>query len=73
MGERIASSDIIHKKGTCGAAVITSSDRLERFLPSGVPDLELNVLVVDLDGSCTELHSNRQIVLLSEPFICELE
>ena len=38
-----------------------------------VPDLQLDVLIVDLDGSCTELDPDSQIVLLPEALVCELE
>ena len=37
-----------------------------------VPDLELNVFAVDLDGSSTELHSDGQIMLLSKSLVGEL-
>ena len=38
-----------------------------------VPDLELDVFVVDLDCPRTELDAYSQIVLLSEPFVSKLE
>ena len=38
-----------------------------------VPDLQLHVLLVDLDGSRTEFDSNSQIMLLSESLVSELQ
>lgn len=38
-----------------------------------VPNLELDVFLVDLDGAGTELHTNGEIVLLSEAFVSELQ
>ena len=39
----------------------------------GVPNLKLDVFVVDLDGSGTELDSDRQVVLLAEALVRELK
>ena len=38
-----------------------------------VPDLQFDVLIVDLDGPCTKLDPDSQIVLLPEALVCELE
>jgi hypothetical protein len=35
--------------------------------------LQFDVLIVDLDGSRTELDPDSQIVLLPEALVCELE
>ena len=73
MSERVTSGDIVNQKGSSCAAVVASCNALERLLTCCVPNLELNVLVVYLNSSCTELDSNRQIVLLSEAFVSKLE
>jgi hypothetical protein len=38
-----------------------------------VPDLEFDVLIIDLYGTRTELDANSQIVLLSEALVSELK
>ena len=38
-----------------------------------VPDLEFDVLIIDLNGACTEFDTDCQIVLLSEALVSELE
>jgi len=73
VGESVSSRDVVDEKSTGRASVIRSRDRLKRFLASGVPDLQLNVFLLDLNGASTELNSNGQIVLLTEPLIRELE
>lgn len=73
MSECVASSDVVDKKGSCSSAVIRPSYALERLLPSSVPDLQFNILVVDLDRPRSELDSDCQIVLLSESLVGELE
>jgi len=42
-------------------------------LAGGVPDLKLDVLLLDLDGACTELDADGQVVLLTESLVRELE
>ena len=39
----------------------------------GVPDLELDVFIVDLDGAGTEFNTDREVVLLAEAFVRELK
>ena len=38
-----------------------------------VPDLQLDILLIDLHGTGSELNSNSQVVLLAESLVSELE
>jgi hypothetical protein len=82
--ESVTASDVIDQQGTGSSTVVGASNALKALLPSleksmnltftySVPDLEFDVLIVDLDGSCTELDPDSQIVLLPEALVCELE
>ena len=73
MSERVAPRDVVDQQGASCASVVAPRDGLEGLLTSGVPDLQLDVLLVDLDCARTELDSNGQIVLLSESLVCKLE
>lgn len=65
-------SNIIYEECTCRTSVIAAGDALKRLLTGGVPNLELDVLVVDFDGSTAELDANGQIMLLPEALVREL-
>ena len=45
----------------------------EGLLPGGVPDLELDLLVVDAHHAAAELHADRQVVDVLEPLVRELQ
>lgn len=54
-------------KDDCGAIPIEGfDDGPEGLLPSGIPDLQFNFVVVDLDGFGLELSSKGDMVLLDE-------
>ena len=73
VGERVSPRYVIYQKGSCRSSVVRPRDALERFLTCSVPNLQLDVLFIDLNGASSELHSNCQIVLLSEAFVGELQ
>ena len=73
MSERVSPGDIVYKEGTGSASVVGPSDALEWLLPCRVPDLKLNVLLLDLNGASSKLDTNGQVVLLTESFVRELE
>ena len=73
MCERVASRNVINEEGARRAAVIRPCDTLERLLAGRVPDLQLDVLLLDLDRAGSKLDSDGQVVLLAEPLVCELE
>ena len=53
-------------------AVVRSCDRSEGFLTGRVPDLELDVRVVEGDLAAAELYANGEIVHGLEAFVGEL-
>ena len=71
--ECVPPGDVVDQKSTRSASEVRPDDAFERLLTCGVPDLQLDVLASDLDRAGSELHSNRQIVLRAEPFVCELQ
>ena len=73
MSERVASRYVINEEGARCTAIIRSCDALERLLAGRVPNLQLDVLLLDLDRAGTKLDANGQVVLLTEPLVCELE
>lgn len=73
MGEGVSPRDVVHQKSSGRTTIVRTSDALERLLASSVPDLELNVLFVDLDGAGAKLDSDRQVMLLSEALVRKLE
>ena len=73
MVERLLPSDIIHQQGSGSPSIVAAGDRFERLLACRVPDLELDFLVVNFDRPRAELDTDRQVVLLTEPLVRELE
>lgn len=73
MGEGIPPRDVVDEECARRTAIVRTRNTLERFLASRVPDLQLDVLLLDLDGASTKLDSDGQIVLLTEPLVRELE
>ena len=73
MSEGVTTCDVIDEEGTSSTAVVRACDALERLLTSGVPNLQLDIFLLDLDGTSAELDTNCQIVLLTEPLVCELK
>ena len=71
--ESVAPRDVIDEQGTGCAAVVRSRDALEGLLARRVPDLQLDVLLLDLDCAGAELDTDGQVVLLAEPLVRELE
>lgn len=55
-----------------GSLVIGLSDILKSLLPSSIPDLQLEALVLDLYGLDLEINSNRGDVVLFELLLAEL-
>ena len=67
--ERIAVSNVVNHNDTMGALVITRCDRLEPFLASCIPDLQLADLLVDVDGANLEVDSDSWHKVLLEVVI----
>ena len=73
MFEGVPTGDVIDEECPGSTAVVGAGDGLKRFLASSVPNLQLDVLVVDLNRAGSEFDANRQIVLLTEALVCKLE
>ena len=55
--EGVAPSYVVHEQRARGAAVVGARDGAEALLPRRVPDLQLDLLLVDRDHPRAELHS----------------
>lgn len=59
MIERVASGNVVNKKGASGTAVVGPGNRAERLLSSSVPDLKLDLLTVDRHHTSSKLDTYR--------------
>ena len=66
-------SDIVHDNDSMGAPVVTARDGPESLLTCRVPDLQLDSLSLELNGTDLEVDSNRRDVGFSVGVICETE
>ena len=73
MSERVSARNVVHQERTGCATVVAPRNGLERFLAGRVPNLQLDVLCVDLDGASSELNADGEVVLLAEALVSELE
>jgi hypothetical protein len=71
--ERFLPRYVVYEQGASGSTVVAAGDRLEGLLTSRVPDLELDLLVIDFDGARPELDTDSQVVLLAKTLVRELE
>eukprot|EP00227_Mantoniella_beaufortii_P021557 CAMPEP_0197591626 /NCGR_PEP_ID=MMETSP1326-20131121/13819_1 /TAXON_ID=1155430 /ORGANISM="Genus nov. species nov., Strain RCC2288" /LENGTH=295 /DNA_ID=CAMNT_0043157157 /DNA_START=218 /DNA_END=1100 /DNA_ORIENTATION=+ len=71
--ERLAPRDVVHQQRAGGPAVVAARDGAEGLLPRRVPDLQLDLLVVDGDHAAAELHADGQVVHVLEPLVRELQ
>ena len=70
MVESVASRDVIDEQCASSTSVVRACDRAERFLPGRVPNLELDLPVVNRYHPCAELDTDRQIVDWLETLVC---
>ena len=49
---------IVDQQNTHGASVVSGGDGAEALLTSGIPDLQLDTLVVELDGTNLEVDAD---------------
>eukprot|EP00356_Strombidium_inclinatum_P002656 CAMPEP_0170478604 /NCGR_PEP_ID=MMETSP0208-20121228/73_1 /TAXON_ID=197538 /ORGANISM="Strombidium inclinatum, Strain S3" /LENGTH=110 /DNA_ID=CAMNT_0010750893 /DNA_START=364 /DNA_END=696 /DNA_ORIENTATION=+ len=73
LSERIAVSDIVSDNDTVRTLVVAGGDGLESLLASSIPDLELNGLAVDVDGSDLEIDTDGGHEVLVEHVVSETE
>ena len=71
--KRFFPCDVVHQESACCSTVVGPGDALEALLPRRVPDLQFDILFIDLHRATSELHSNGQVVLLAEALVCELQ
>jgi len=69
----VSPSNVVHQEGTRRAPVITTSDTSEGFLAGGIPDLQLDKLVVQVDHAGTEFYPDRQVMDGLESLVGELQ
>ena len=73
--ERVAVCDVVDNDDAVGALVVARRDGLESLLASGVPNLQLADLLVDVDGADFEIDANCGHEVLLELVIlqCRLD
>ena len=73
MSEGVSPCDIVYEQGTGCSSIIGPCDGFERFLAGSVPNLQLDVFLVELDSASPKLDADGQVVLLTESLVCKLE
>ena len=68
-----ASCDVVDEQRAGSSPVVRPRNGSERLLPRRVPDLQLDLLVIDGDHACAKLHTNGEVVNLLEAFVGELQ
>ena len=68
---RLVLTDIVDEKRTHRATVVCRGDGPIALLSSGIPDLSLDCLCVNLDGSCGELNTDGRLGVKVELIPCE--
>jgi len=62
MRESFFSGDVVNQQGSNGASVVGASNGPEVLLAGSVPDLQLDILILDGNGFGTEFDSNSDVV-----------
>lgn len=65
--------NVVYEERTCCSSVIAASNTFERFLARRVPNLQFYILIINFNRTTAELHTDCQIMLLSETLVCELK
>ncbi len=71
--ECVPAGDVVDEERPGRPAVVGAGDGAERLLPGRVPDLELDLLPLDVDHAGAELHAYGQVVHGLEPLVRELQ
>lgn len=58
MLEGVSTGDIVHEESTGGPAVVGSSDGAEGFLAGGIPNLEFDLFVINVDHASAEFDAD---------------
>ena len=73
LGERVSISQIVRDDNTVCASIVARRDSLETILTSGIPNLQLDGLTVDLDRANLEVDTNGGHEAIMEDIIGESE
>mmetsp|Transcript_34199 Transcript_34199/g.55014 ORF Transcript_34199/g.55014 Transcript_34199/m.55014 type:complete len:261 (-) Transcript_34199:62-844(-) len=73
MIKSVTPGDVIHQQSTAGTAIVRPGDGAEGLLSSGIPDLQLDLLVVNSYQPSTKLHADCQIMIGAEALVRELK
>jgi hypothetical protein len=65
--------NVVNKKSTDGTSIVRTGDGAEVFLTCSIPDLELDIFVVDRDSLSSKFDSDGHIVSDSGLVLDELE
>lgn len=69
--ETLTISDVVGDDDTVSALVVAACNRLEAFLPGGIPDLQLDRLSVHFDGPDLKVDSNGGHEVICEHVVSE--
>ncbi len=72
-GEALSVGNVVGHNNTVSSLVVTGSNSLESFLTSGVPDLKLDGLAININGSDFEVNSNCGHKVLCEDVILNIK
>eukprot|EP00443_Scrippsiella_acuminata_P065453 CAMPEP_0115496358 /NCGR_PEP_ID=MMETSP0271-20121206/65727_1 /TAXON_ID=71861 /ORGANISM="Scrippsiella trochoidea, Strain CCMP3099" /LENGTH=239 /DNA_ID=CAMNT_0002925031 /DNA_START=406 /DNA_END=1122 /DNA_ORIENTATION=+ len=71
--EGVTAGDVVHQERSTGSAVVRARNGAERLLTCSVPDLELDLFVLNRDEARPKLHTNRKVMVGAEALIGELQ
>ena len=71
-GEALSVCNVIGHNNTVSALIVAGSNSLESFLTSSVPDLQLDGLAININGSDFEVNSNCGHEVLREDVVLSL-
>ena len=71
--ERFSISDIISDNNTVGTLIITASDSLESLLPCGIPNLQFNSFLININSSDFEINTDCWHEIIVENIILKKE
>jgi hypothetical protein len=73
MHEALFFTHVVHQQCTRRTSIVAPRNAFEAFLPSRVPALNLDLGIFNVNNFRSELDTNCDIVIDTEPFVGELE
>lgn len=73
MVECVPPGDIVDEERPSSSTVVGPGDGPEGLLTSRIPDLQFDLLALDVDHAGPELHPDGEVVDRLEPLVCELK